>query len=292
MLLFASLPAWAEPRPARTKAVSPDGKLTLVLEQLEGQKYWGLGYYNRQSNGRPLLYLTTQDAETSTSDDDAWGIYDFCWCPDSRLVLFVFRPYSSFSIGHSCDSVGIVDVQTKQYQWIAGKAVDGMVFDDYCRLNDPKFKLSWRDNNTVFFYFPQATPMKSVGGEWQNVKTLSAGTRTISVASVREGFVTRAKAALAVIDRLKQLMAPSDWQTRVRQVFAQGESVNSSIQELCRHRQALIEKDAYISFESWNREPQRYTLLVRSARNNNDFVQVVINSQGKIADVYQQYDYD
>lgn len=231
VLLLSINLLWAADTPFRQRAISPDKKWLTIVQRLDqyGAKTtdWRLRLANAKTKEtETVIYYATQEIDRATDMDDSWGIYDFAWSPDSRYILFVYRPYSSNTISHSNDCFGVIDIVTKQYTWLAGPVVDQMTSDLF-GYSRPDFKLKWIDRNTVSFYLPKT--------EFQG-KTKPAGTRVISIAKIRQVFYAREQETRVLAQKIIAGMKSANWQEQLKPLFVDQDHAKYQIDLLAQLR--------------------------------------------------------
>lgn len=275
---------WAANVPFKQRAVSPDKKWVAELKKMgrmEGKTTdWQLHISSQKLRRYEIVVgFQTQDVISEATWDDAWGIYDFVWSPDSRMILFVFRPYSSNSISHSNDCFGIFDIKTKQYEWVAGPVVDKMQ-SDYSGYGRPDFKLKWRDKNTVSFYMFKTTLHRLVGGDFQTVKVRPAGIRTVSVAKIYQGFARREQEVKTLVQQIIKAMRSSNWRARMKPLFADPKNAEELIERLAECQPEW--KNAHsVEFISFSRRYEEFAIVIAGC---------FIVKNGRILDIPMDFD--
>jgi len=253
-LLLMSTSIWADVLPFRQQALSPNKQWLATIEKAGDQRQIYLTDQRTQSK-RLLTLFGPNDGGSGMGD--AFGVYDICWSPDSRLIFFVFQAHHSSTISHVCDSFGVIDIQTAEYDWVAGFMVDGMELEFYGERH-PNFNLAWPDNNHVSYDSPKAALAKLIGDQYRTVKTKPAGRRTISVSQLRQQFVEDPERAKAFARRLCQIMHYPDWRRRVVPLLPPNQrEAQEVIEGLAHYRPLLLNMKHIEIMQGYNSLPPR-----------------------------------
>lgn len=270
--------------PFRQRAASPDKKWVAELKKIgkmeECVNDWRLHISDQKlQQGDIVIGFRTQEVISSETWNDAWGIYDFAWSPDSRMILFVFRPYSSNSISHSNDCLGIFDIKTKQYEWLAGPVVDKMQ-SDYFGPGRPDFKLKWHDRNEVSFYMFKTTLQQLVGQSYRVIKVRPAGIRIMSVAKICRGFAQREQKVRILSQQIIQAMQSNNWRVRMRSFFVNPKHAKEPIERLA-ECQREWKNAREIMFVWFARRSEEFAIAISMKSHGSPF----IVKDGRIVDV-------
>lgn len=154
---------------------SPNGKHIAVIECFSSDGSWHM------TIDKKFLFIGKEETIADLADNvsaeivDPIGFTQFHWSPDSKTIAFVYMTLWHPQAGVGDQSIGVVDVRTRQVAWIAGD-VAGKDFDI---PGDDSEILKWKDSTTLLYRIYSSETGKNIS---------QARWKAVSVGGIEKGW--------------------------------------------------------------------------------------------------------